>query len=347
MGGSLAGADLGRRRRRGLGYLLAQHFLAAGEQVLDVWPKLGARVRLLAAGTVGKNNPDDARSVAVAALRSPASREVRPGDHAAVLKMWSKRHRDLDRTRTQVACRLHAVLCELIPGGVSKEITAGHAAHVLESVTPSGAVEAARCELAAAFPGDLRRVDAQLLDARKKLTVAVRAPGTTLTQIFGAGPVVAATVIGCVRDGSTARTTSRGGSWPARDTTSARSRSAMAGSSPKTSASGWTLAPGWSPSAACRQQPATGPTSPRSVVSPGRPGRSCSSDGSQMVGALPVAHDLRHVDVLVTADHKFLLNAGRGMGYCYLSPTMQERFTPINAGWRAGTVPLGVSSAPR
>jgi cysteine desulfurase / selenocysteine lyase len=55
-------------------------------------------------------------------------------------------------------------------------------------------------------------------------------------------------------------------------------------------------------------------------------------DGSQMVGALPVAHDLRHVDVLVAPDHKFLLNAGRGMGYCYLSPAAQGRFTPINAG---------------
>ena len=66
----------------GLGYLLGQQLLAAGEQVLDVQPKLGARVRLLAAGGVNKNDPNDARSVAVAALRSPARREVRPDDHA-------------------------------------------------------------------------------------------------------------------------------------------------------------------------------------------------------------------------------------------------------------------------
>ncbi|HEY3647284.1 MAG TPA: aminotransferase class V-fold PLP-dependent enzyme [Streptosporangiaceae bacterium] len=63
-------------------------------------------------------------------------------------------------------------------------------------------------------------------------------------------------------------------------------------------------------------------------------------DGSQLVGALPVADDLRHVDVLVAPDHKFPLNAGRGMGYCYLSPAAQARFTPVNAGWRAGSVPL-------
>ena len=63
-------------------------------------------------------------------------------------------------------------------------------------------------------------------------------------------------------------------------------------------------------------------------------------DGSQLVGALPVAGDLRHVDVLVAPDHKFLLNAGRGMGYCYLSPAVQARFTPVSAGWRAGSVPF-------
>src|SRR5580765_7140317 len=39
----------------GLGHLLAQQLVAAGEQVLDVQPKLGARVRLLAAGAVNKN----------------------------------------------------------------------------------------------------------------------------------------------------------------------------------------------------------------------------------------------------------------------------------------------------
>jgi transposase len=112
----------------------------------------------------------------------------------------SKRHRDLGRTRTQVACRLHAVLCELVPGGISKDITAAHAARVMASVTPSGGVEAARCELAAEFLDDLRRIDAQMRDTKKKLTVAVRASGTTTTGIFGVGPVIAATVIGGVAD---------------------------------------------------------------------------------------------------------------------------------------------------
>src|SRR4249920_2950621 len=66
----------------GLGHLLAQQLVAAGERVLDVQPKLGARVRLLATGASNKNDPNDALSVAVAALRSAATAQVRPDDHA-------------------------------------------------------------------------------------------------------------------------------------------------------------------------------------------------------------------------------------------------------------------------
>jgi len=172
----------------GPGHLLAQQLQGAGERVLDVPPKLGARVRLLAAGDVNKNDPNDARSVAVAALSSPGVREVRPDDHAAVLKIWSKRYRDLGRSRTQVVCRLHAVLCELVPGGVCKAITAGQAAQVLGSITPPDAVAAARCELAVAFIDDLRGIDARIRETRTKLTAAVQAAGTSLTGLFGVRP---------------------------------------------------------------------------------------------------------------------------------------------------------------
>jgi transposase len=161
-----------------------------------------ARVRLLAAGDVNKNDTDDARSVAVAALRPAGVRQVRPDDHAAVLKVWSKRYRDLGRNRTQAACRLHAVLGELVPGGVPKAITTTRAARVLTALRPAGAVEAARWELAADLLDDLRRIDARIREARKKPGAAVAAAGTGLTGLSGVGPVIAATVIGEVRDAS-------------------------------------------------------------------------------------------------------------------------------------------------
>ena len=184
----------------GLGRLLAQQLVAAGERVLDVQPKLASRVRLLQAGDTNKNDPNDALSVAIAALRSRTCREVAAEDHPAVLKVWSKRHRDLARLRNQVACRLHAVLCNLVPGGISKEISAAQAARILGQATPSGAVEVARAELAAEFPEDMRRLDAQLRGTRKKLAAAVKVSGTTLTEVFGVGPVIAGTIIGDIAD---------------------------------------------------------------------------------------------------------------------------------------------------
>jgi transposase len=183
---------------RGLGGLLAQQLVAAGERVLDVQPKLAARVRLLHTGNTGKNDPNDARSVAVAALRSTARQEVIADGHARVLKVWAKRHRDLSRARNQAVCRLHALLCELIPGGVADEITAGQAARLLDQISPSEPVAQARCELAAELLADIRHLDARRREARAKLAAAVKASGTSLTEVFGVGPVIAATVIGDV-----------------------------------------------------------------------------------------------------------------------------------------------------
>ena len=46
----------------------------------------------------------------------------------------------------------------------------------------------------------MRRLDAQIRESKKKLATAVKASGTSLTGIFGVGPVIAATVIGDVAD---------------------------------------------------------------------------------------------------------------------------------------------------
>jgi transposase len=184
----------------GLGHLLAQQLVAAGEQVMDVQPKLGARVRLLSTGSSNKNDPNDARSVAVAALRSPLCQQVRADDHALILRVWSRRHRQLSRLRSQAASRLHAVLCEIIPGGAGKDISAARAAAILGAHDPAGAMAAAWHDLAEEHLTDLRRLDIQLRDTRKKITAAVKASGTSLTDVFGVGPVIAATVIGDVTD---------------------------------------------------------------------------------------------------------------------------------------------------
>ena len=128
-------------------------------------PKLAARVRLLNTGAVNKNDPHDARSVAVAALRCSDLREVRGEDHTAVMKLWARRHRDLSRARNRVVCRLHAMLCELVPGGFPNQISAPHADKVLHDIDPHGAMADARMQLAHELLEDLRRIDDQRREA--------------------------------------------------------------------------------------------------------------------------------------------------------------------------------------
>lgn len=180
----------------GLGYLLSQQLLAAGETVLDVPATLAARVRLLGTGRSNKNDPNDARSVAVAALRAPGLAPVERADHAAVLRLLAKRNNELGRSRNKTACRLHALLCELVPGGIANEISVSGVERLLAGVTPTGPVEAARLDLVHEHLEDLRRLDTQMKASKRRIRQAVAASGTTLTELFGVGPVVACMVIG-------------------------------------------------------------------------------------------------------------------------------------------------------
>ena len=174
--------------------------MAAGEQVFDVQPKLAAGVRLLASESTNENDPHDARSVAIAALRSVEPEPVWAEDHAAVAKLWAKRQRDLARLPNKVACRLHSLMCELVAGGIGKEIYVNHAARMLADVEPDTVGAAARLAPAQELLEDLRRLDAQMKDSKKRLAAVATASGTTTATIFGVGPVIATTVIGITGD---------------------------------------------------------------------------------------------------------------------------------------------------
>jgi transposase len=184
----------------GLGYLLAQQLVGAGERVLDVPPTLASRVRVLATSKSQKTDPHDALSIAVAALRARDLRAVEQADHAVVLRLLAKRHRDLGRARNRSACRLHALLIELVAGGISKEITVNAAQELLDRVEPADPVAQIRHDLACEHLDDLRHLDTQMRASKRRLEAAVRASGTTVTEIFGVGPVVAAMVIGHARN---------------------------------------------------------------------------------------------------------------------------------------------------
>jgi transposase len=180
----------------GLGHLLAQQLLAAGEHVVDVPPTLAARVRVLGSGKSQKNDRNDALSTAIAALRAPRLRSVIRDDHSAILRILADHHHDLGSLRTQAVCRLHAVIRSVIPGGTGVRLSADRAAAVLRKVKPTSAAEAERKRLGLVYVADVRRLDAQLAESKARIIAAVQASGTSLVEINGVGPIVAAFLIG-------------------------------------------------------------------------------------------------------------------------------------------------------
>jgi transposase len=180
----------------GLGYLLAQQLVARGEEVLDVPATLASRIRVLATGRSNKNDPNDAHSIAIAALRAPRLRSVERADHGGVLRLLAKRNMDIGNHRTRVVCRLHALLAELAPGGISKEMYASDADVLMAKLCPETPVQQMRFDLALELLDDVRRLDGQLKESHRRIGVAIKASGTSLTEIYGVGPILAATLIG-------------------------------------------------------------------------------------------------------------------------------------------------------
>jgi len=161
---------------------------------------LAARVRLLGSGRGSRSDPNDALSTAIAALRDPHLRTVLVEDHAMVLRLLADRHQDLTSLPTQAVCRLHALIAALAPGGVQQRISAGSAACRLRAIHPDSAVEAARKQMALELVADIRRLDRNIAEVKKRTTTAVAASGTTVTDIYGVGPIVAALLIGHTGD---------------------------------------------------------------------------------------------------------------------------------------------------
>src|SRR5262245_17308552 len=175
----------------GLGYLLAQQLLAAGEDVVDVPPTLSARVRVLDSTKASKNDPHDARSAAIVALRHRHLRPVVADDHTAILRMLANRHHALIRLRTQAVCRFHAQLANLRPGGLPGTFTAKRAREMLETITADTGVVGERKHQAAALLDDVVRIDSEVRAIKARMRTAVAATGTSLVDLYGVGPVAA------------------------------------------------------------------------------------------------------------------------------------------------------------
>lgn len=184
----------------GMGYLLAQQLVAAGETVVDVPATLASRARLLGTGRSNKNDPNDALSVAIAALRSPDLRRVAAVGHSEVLRLLAKRNIDIGNQRSRVVSRMHSLLAELAGGGIAKESMLLTSTASSRCAIPPPRSRRSVTTWSSRLLDDIRRLDSQLKVSHKRIRDAVRASATSLTDLFGVGPVLAAIVIGNTGD---------------------------------------------------------------------------------------------------------------------------------------------------
>jgi transposase len=168
--------------------------------VVDVPATLAARTRVLGTGLSNKNDPNDAMSVTVTALRERDLRRVQSVGNSQVLRLLSKPNLDIGRQRSRTVSRLRALLVELAPGGIAREINVSNATAFLARITPSTAVEQIRYHLAHDLLDDIGRLDAQLKESHKRIGTVVAASSTTATELFGVGPMTAAILIGNTGD---------------------------------------------------------------------------------------------------------------------------------------------------
>jgi transposase len=153
---------LGRReRRRPRGRYLAGRLAASGESVVDVPPKLSARVRVLSsfAGNARKNDRLDALATALAASRNDRLAAVDPEDSSEVLRLLSERREDLVAERTRALNRLHGLLRDLLPGGVAGTLSAHRAARILRGIRPQSSSSRIRPRLASEVLRDVRTLE--------------------------------------------------------------------------------------------------------------------------------------------------------------------------------------------
>lgn len=184
----------------GLGHTVAQQLVGTGELVVDVPAKLAARARLLGTGSARKTDRTDAASVAAVALAHRRLRQVAVEDHTMALRLLTDRRDDLVAERTRTLSRLHVLLRDLHPGGAERNLTAQRAAALLGRLRPVARVDRERKRIARELLADVRRLDQRITAATKAIGEAVTSSGTTLTEVFGLGPVLAAKILGHAGD---------------------------------------------------------------------------------------------------------------------------------------------------
>jgi transposase len=197
----------------GAGRPLAQRLLADGEHVVDVPAKLSARARMFDTGHNRKTDPHDAHAVAVVAVRTKGLRVLAYDVHLEALRLLVDRRAELTRARIQCVNRVHRLLSELVPGRSKPNMSTAQAKRILATVKPRDVAGKTRRRLAAEQIAELVAIEKKIKALTRELTEMVAATGSTLMELPGVGPVVAARTLADTGDVARFTDRNRFASW--------------------------------------------------------------------------------------------------------------------------------------
>lgn len=181
---------------KGLGCHLTQWLIARGETVVDVTTTATSRVRELSRGGRRKNDVIDASAAAsVAALQGDAV-VVTADDETTVFALLEERRANVAAQRVRSVNQLHALMRDLVAGGARTALTAKAASAVLRSVRPVTPTQRTRKALAWDLVRDIGSLDRQLANIAAQMATALEDYGSSLLDVDGIGPVLAARLLG-------------------------------------------------------------------------------------------------------------------------------------------------------
>ncbi len=176
------------------GSAAARALLAQGEDVREVAPSLTHLERRRR--SKGKSDPVDA----VAIARVVAADETLPSARRTALlgdlKLLVDYHDQLIRARTQVANRVHANMVVIRPGYEQVVPNLRAKRHVTKARSLISRDRSVQAELLRRRLGEILRLEAEIAEADRRLVDKLDEADTTLTQIPGVGPFIAAKILG-------------------------------------------------------------------------------------------------------------------------------------------------------
>jgi transposase len=185
------------------GAAAARTLLEGSEDVREVAPSLTHLERRRR--SKGKSDPIDA----VAIARVVAAEETLPSARRTTLlsdlKLLVDYRDQLVRARTQVANRVHADLVVIRPGYEAAVPNLRARRHVAKARSLVSRDRSVRGELVRRRLGEILRLEAEIAKADRGIADKLRESDSTLTQIPGVGPFIAAKILGEVGEVSRIR----------------------------------------------------------------------------------------------------------------------------------------------